>query len=186
MLTAAISLLIILTAAVSRRRPPGVDFSMGGERVDHAEAVTKFRREKLHLADVAKALGRTKEEHEADQKVVREFAAYFGEPAKQQTIRGGTTKEAVGTEPMMLKFFSGARDVDAGNERLTNLDSESEEDAHDEWAVESIEDRKEEEGGTVYLVRWAAPHDDEQTWESAEDVAGAAAKVQAFEQRLLV
>ena len=102
---------------------------MGGERVDHAEAVTKFRREKLHLADVAKALGRTKEEHEADRKVVREFAAYFGEPAKQQTIRGGTTKEAVGTEPMMLKFFSGARDVDAGNERLTDLDSESEEDA---------------------------------------------------------
>ena len=43
---------------------------MGGERVDHAEAVTKFRREKLHLADVAKALGRTKEEHEADRKAV--------------------------------------------------------------------------------------------------------------------
>ena len=38
----------------------------------------------------------------------------------------------------------------------------------------------------MYLVWWAAPHDDEQTWESAEDVAGAAAKVQAFEQRLLV
>ena len=134
---------------------------MGGERVDHAEAVTKFRREKLHLADVAKALGRTKEEHEADRKVVREFAAYFGEPAKQQTIRGGTTKGAVGTEPMMLKFFSGARDVDAGNERLADIDSESEEDAHDEWAVESIEDWKEGEGGTLYLVRWAAPHDDE-------------------------
>ena len=81
---------------------------MGGEKVDHAEAVTKFRREKLHLADVAKALGRTKEEHEADRKAVREFAAYFGEPAKHQTIRGGTTKEAVGTEPMMVKFFSRA------------------------------------------------------------------------------
>ena len=87
---------------------------------------------------------------------------------------------------MMLKFFSGARDADAGNERLTDLDSESEEDAQVEWAVESIEDRREGEGGTLYLVRWAAPHDDEQTWESAEDVAGAAAKVQAFEQRLLV
>ena len=30
----------------------------------------------------AKALGRTKEEHEADRKAVREFAAHFGEPAK--------------------------------------------------------------------------------------------------------
>ena len=82
---------------------------------------------------------------------------------------------------MMKKFFSGARDVDAGNERLTDLDSESEEDAQDEWAVESIEDRNEGEGGTLYLVRWAAPHDDEQTWESAEGAAGAAVKVQAFE-----
>ena len=65
----------------------------------------------------------------------------------------------------MLKFFSGACDVDAGNERLTDLDSESEEDAQcqDKWAVESIEDWKEGEGGTAYLVRWAAPHDDEQT-----------------------
>ena len=102
------------------------------------------------------------------------------------TALTGTTKEAVGTEPMRLKFFSGARDVDAGNERLTDLDSESEEDAQDEWAVESIEDRKEGEGGTLYLVRWAVPHDDEHTWESADDVAGAAARVQAFEQRLLV
>ena len=79
-----------------------------------------------------------------------------------------------------------ARDVDASNERLTDLDSESEEDAEDEWAVEAIEGRKEGKGGTLYLVRRAAPHDDEHTWESAEDVAGAAAKVQAFEQRLLV
>ena len=52
--------------------------------------------------------------------------------------------------------------------------------------IESIVGRKEGEGGTLYLVRWASPHDDEQTWESAEDVAGATAKVQAFEQRFLV
>ena len=36
-----------------------------------------------------------------------------------------------------------ARDVDASNERLTDLDSESAEDAEDEWAVEAIEGRKE-------------------------------------------
>ena len=70
-----------------------------------------------------------------------------------------------------------ARDVDASNERLTGLDSESEE----EWAVEAIEGRKEGKGGTLYLVEWAAPHDDEQTWESAEGAAGAAVKVQAFD-----
>ena len=35
--------------------------------------------------------------------------------------------------------------------------------------------------GPERIVQWAAPHDDEQTWESAEDVAGAAVKVQAFE-----